>query len=146
MRVRIDRGVAEDIAKHRSGLLPPPLAEYLLAAGELDDRIDGQEIGRVAARVDEPQLMLQQIRIISRRSFRKFDGKRGSGQLLQRVLRCAAGHDDLVGILVAQLAQVEGAAYGNVSRGADGVGISTEERRVGKECVRRVRTRCSADY
>src|SRR3546814_19025936 len=126
MRVRIDRGVAEDIAKHRSGLLPPPLAEYLLAAGELDDRIDGQEIGRVAARVDEPQLMLQQIRIISRRSFRKFDGPRGSGQPLQPVLRCAAGPDDLVGIRVAQLAPVEGAAFGILSSGAAGVGIKLE--------------------
>ena len=38
-----------------------PLAEDLLAARELDDRIDREEIGRVAHLLDQPELMVEQL-------------------------------------------------------------------------------------
>src|SRR3546814_17565721 len=41
---RIDRGDAEDIANHRIGRRPPPLAEYLLAAGDL--RSEERRVGK----------------------------------------------------------------------------------------------------
>ena len=46
---RIDRGDAEHVADHRIGGRAAALAEDLLAARKFDDRIDGQEIRRVAA-------------------------------------------------------------------------------------------------
>jgi hypothetical protein len=45
---RIDRGDAERVADERIGGRTPALAEDVLAPGISDDRIDGEEIGRVA--------------------------------------------------------------------------------------------------
>ena len=84
--------------------------------------MDGEEIGRVAQLADQPQLMLEQVRDSARGTPSGYlRCERLPGQPLQRLLRRAARHHDLVGILVAQLAQREGAALGDVGGGADRV-------------------------
>src|SRR5690606_19332680 len=58
---RIDRGDAEAEAHRRVGRRAAPLAQdrRLAAAGEVDDLLDGQEIGRDAELADQRQLFLE---------------------------------------------------------------------------------------
>lgn len=57
--LRVDGGDAQHIADGAVGGRAAPLAEDLLAAGEADDGVHGQEVGRVAQRLDQAQLMAQ---------------------------------------------------------------------------------------
>ncbi len=102
---RIDRGDAEHVADHRIGGRTAALAENALAARELHDRMDGEEIGRVTPAGDQLQLMLQQIGMgLAGTPSGNLATIARPGQPLQRVLRRPPGHHDLVRILVAQLA------------------------------------------
>ena len=113
---RIDRGDAEHVADHRIGGRAPALAEDLLAAGELDDRIDGEEIGRVAPVGDQPQLMLEQLaHSACGGAVREFGRERGPGQPLQRLLRrAAASSRSRRDIGSSSSRKREGAALGDV--------------------------------
>ena len=67
--------------------------------------------------------MLQQIGIVLRDAVGEFGGERGPGQPLQRVLRRAARHHDLVGILVARARaseKVQRSAMSALARTASG--------------------------
>src|SRR5688500_19491767 len=72
--------------------------------------------------------MLEQVGISLWNPIGKASRERLEGQMLERGLRRAAGHDDLVGILIAELAKREGAAFGDVKAGADRVGEGGEAR------------------
>src|SRR3546814_20046105 len=54
---RVDRGESEQEADAAVRRRPAPLAQYAAAPALGDDRIDGQEIGRVAEPADQAQLM-----------------------------------------------------------------------------------------
>ncbi len=86
----------------------------------------GEEIRRVAKLVDEPQLMIDLVVI----GFRQAMGKHLLGccisQRCQRLLRGAAFHHLLIGILILDLAQVESALVGNICAGLYGVGKGGE--------------------
>src|SRR5688572_19308127 len=101
MRGRVDRGDAEHEADHRIGRRAAALAEDPLAARISDDRVHGQEITGAVELPDQLQLMLQYVAVIFGGAFRESGGKRIPGEPFERVLRAAARHDYLVGILMA---------------------------------------------
>ncbi len=100
-----------------------PLAEDLLAERELDDRIDGEEIGRIAHLLDQPEFVREQILMLLRRLAGELVLEAVPRERMQRLLRGPAEDYIFVGILVLQLAQREGAAFGDRLARAQGSGI-----------------------
>ena len=74
-------------ADRRVGSRAASLAEDALRAGEADDGIDRQEIGRVGELADQPQLVVERTRTSSGRLSGAPFRRAGPGQLLQRLLR-----------------------------------------------------------
>ena len=107
---RVDLGDAQAVADGRVGGRAPTLAQDALAARELDDVVDGQEIRLVLQVADQAQLFLDLGGDRLGHALR--EAARGAGlRLLAQVGggRVARRHD-LVRILVAQLVQREAAA------------------------------------
>jgi hypothetical protein len=71
--------------------------------------MDGEEIGSIAQAVDQSQLMVDLAAVGRGQAARKHGGSGLLGQRHQRILSAAPGHHLLIGILVADLAQIEGA-------------------------------------
>ena len=59
---RIDRGDAEAVAHRRIGRRAAALAQDVLAAGEADDVVHGEEIARVVELADQAQFLVQRLR------------------------------------------------------------------------------------
>ena len=126
---RIDRGDAEDEADDRIGRRAAPLAQDLDRAGVADDRVYGEEIRRVAHLRDEREFVFELPGIGAGRLAIEAVGERVARQAFQRFLRAAAGHDDLVGILIVEVAQREGAAFDDRLHRGERIGVSGEAAR-----------------
>ncbi len=116
----VDRGNAEHIADRAIRRRAAPLAEDFAAARLGDDRMDRQEIGGVIELADQFELMLElrpdlafdALGVALRRLLPR--------QALEFLLRRAASTADLVGILIAQFLEAEGAAVANSTVRATG--------------------------
>ena len=107
----------------------PPLAEDALASGEAHDVVHGEEVGRVAELGDERELVHQRAADLGRDALGIAPPGALPGQRLQVPLRRGAGGHRLVGILVSQLVEAEGAEAHDLQRAGDGVLVASEEPR-----------------
>jgi hypothetical protein len=123
----VDGGDAQDVADRRVGGGAAALAEDVLAAGEADDRVHGQEVGGVFQGLNQPQLVTKDRLDLVRHPFRIAPFGPFPGQALQRCLRGHARCRDLVGILVLQLFQREAAAVRDLQGARQGLGEFGEE-------------------
>ena len=123
---RIDRGHPQHEAHARVRGRATPLAQDAAAACFAHDRIDGQEIGRVTELADQSHLVADLVGISGRDVAIEHPLDRLGGELLQRVLRTQAIDQPLVGILIGQLTEIEGASPGDIDAGAERVGIITK--------------------
>ena len=119
--LRVDLGDAEAVADDRVGGAAAALAEDLLLARPADDVGDGEEVGLVLQRGDDLELaldlrpvLLEQRRVPSAIDLAAAEAPLGAGvgELAQVRGRRLAGGDDLLRILVAQLAEREAALAG----------------------------------
>jgi hypothetical protein len=127
--VRVDRGDAEAVADSRVGGRAAALAQDPARAGEADEIVHGEEIGRVIERGDQPELVLDQpAHLIRDAAWVALSGA-GPGQLLQLFLGRAAAAGELVRVLVAELVEAEGAGLGDLDRAGKRPRVIAEEPR-----------------
>ena len=126
---RIDGGDAEAIADGRVGGGAAPLAEDVLRAGEADDVLDGEEIGRIAEPGDEGKLVVECRRDLLRHALGIAPVGAEAGEPLQLLLCRAAVAGRLVGIFEAELVEAEAAGLGDRDRAGDRFGMVAEETR-----------------
>ena len=126
---RIDAGDAEAEAHRAVGGRAAALAEDVLLAGEAHDVVDGEEVARVVEPRDQRQLLDEERAHLVGDAVGIVPGGVLPGQLLQIGLRGLARRHRLVGILVAQLLEVEGDALGDLERAGDGLRDSRANRR-----------------
>ena len=126
-RLRIDGGDAEHVAHGGIGGRSPALAQDVPRSGEADDGVDGEEVGRVAERLDQAELVPQQPRRLRRHAAGKAHGGALPGQPFEVLLRGDAGLGDLVRILVAQFIEREAAAPHDLRRRCDRSRMAGEE-------------------
>ncbi len=127
--LRIDRGDAEHVADGAVGGRAAALTENVLAAGEADDRVHGQEVWRIAQRLDQAQLVLEDCRHLVGHAFGIARGSAFPGELFERLLRRQARHGRLFGILIGEFVEREAAAFGDLDRACQRLGIAAEEPR-----------------
>ena len=130
----IDGGDAEAVADRGVRRGAPALAEDAAAAGEADQIVDGEEVGRVVQLLDQRQLVGHGLAHVLGYASWKAIGRIAlprarPGQVHQLLLRAAALAGGLVGILVAQLVEGEVAARGDLQGPRDGLGIGPEQPR-----------------
>ena len=121
---RINRSDAQQIADDRIGRRAAPLAQYrrILRAGEFDDVMDSEEIGRIAELADKREFLRQQRAPFGRQAIWVM-GMRGlHHHMLQPVLRVPAFGHWLVRIFVAELAKIELHSFKQGLRRGDGFG------------------------
>ena len=116
---RVDRGDAQQIADAAVGGRSAPLAQDAASPAFRDDRIHGQEIGRIAELTDQGQLMVDLVAVALRDAVGKFGRRRFLSQRDQGFLRGSPLDHLLIGILILDLAEVEGALRGDVGAGLD---------------------------
>ena len=107
---RVHLGDAEAVADRRIGGGAAPLAEDVLAAGETDDVVDGEEEVLVAQFGNEFQLLLDEFPDLRRHPGRPALARPGFGELAQMRRRRQHRRHQFAGILVAQFVQAERAA------------------------------------
>ncbi|MNQ46345.1 hypothetical protein D3C85_601580 [compost metagenome] len=113
---RVDFGDAQDVAHRRVGRRAAALAEDALGAGELDDIVHSEEIALIAQLGDQPQLLLGLFAALRRDAPGPTPTHALLGQLAQPGGRRMACRHQLAGVLVTQLAEVEGAARSDAQR------------------------------
>ncbi len=89
--------------------------------------MDGEEIARVGQFLDEAQLVLDLLAHLRWNAFGIALRRALPGEMDEVLLRRAALRHDLVGIFVAQLAEAEAAALGELHRARHGLGIIAEQ-------------------
>ena len=83
----IDRGDAEDIAHRRVGRRAAALAQDAARAGEGDDAVHGQEVGRVFEALDQAELVAQGLGDVVGQAFGVTSDGAFEGQLFEGCLR-----------------------------------------------------------
>ncbi len=124
---RIDRGDAEHVADGAVGGRTATLTEDVLAAGEADDRVHRQEVWRIAQRLDQAQLVLEDCRHLVGQAFGISLGSAFPGEFFERLLRRQTRHGCLFRILVGKLVEREAAAFGDAKVRAKRLGIAAKE-------------------
>jgi hypothetical protein len=123
---RGDGGDAEAVADDRVGGRAAALAEDAAGAGELDDVVDGEEVGLVLQLPDERELVFHE----------RLHAVGGAGGVAPfqalvgeaaEALGCRLSGGDLGGVFVAQLVEGECEPRGDVARAVDGVFVAVEE-------------------
>ena len=118
----IDRGDGQGITDHRIGGRAAALAKNALAAGELHNVVNGQEIMRDMALGDEAQLLFRQLRHMHRRAARIAPSQSGFGQIAQMLVGSFAARHRLARIALAQLRQGESDLIGKAQVSATASG------------------------
>ena len=126
---RIDLGYPETKAHRGIRRRAPPLAQDwgLLAAGKVDDLLDGQKIGGDVEFADQLEFFLERFLDIAAQAFGITPFCAFPGLLSQVFLRCYAVRKGLFRVFVFQLFQPEGAGIGHRARRRDGVRPAGEE-------------------
>ena len=117
---RVDRGDPKHIADGAVGGRTAALAEDLAPPRLGHDRMHGQEIGGIVEVCDEFQLMLELLPDLPVDPFRITKWCLLPGEALEFLLRRPPGHLDLIGILVFELFETEGAARRQLHAARDG--------------------------
>ena len=125
--LRGDFGDADDIADERIGRRAAPLAQNAARAGELDDMMDGEEIGLVFERADDRELMLDRLRHRLRHAAGIAPARAVLRETAQSLLRRAVEPQGLVGIFVFQALEVEGELREEAARRLDRLRIGAQE-------------------
>ena len=125
--VGIDAGDAEHEADRRVGGGAPALTENVLRSCEGHDGVHRQEIGRVAQRLDQAELVLEEAHHLVRHAFGIAARRPFPGELLERLLGGEARHRLFFGILVGELFKREAALLGDRDRPRQSVGIAAEQ-------------------
>ena len=126
---RIDRGDPEAVADRRVRRRAAPLAQDLLAARETDDVVDGQKIGRVVELIDQREFPVEAGADFFRHAGGKIDARALLHEIDEMGVRCLAGRNRLVGILVFELVERECAGLGDLDRAREGRLVSGEKPR-----------------
>ena len=113
---RINLGNAECVTHRRIGRRTPPLAQDALPARELDDVMDGEEVGLVAQFGDQFELLPDLLRHFVWHAARIAHLKPLLDLGAQIGGRRLAGRHDLLGVFVAQFVERETAEAGNAHR------------------------------
>ena len=124
---RVDGGDAEAVADRGVGGGAPPLAEDALLPGEAHDVVHGEEIGGVAEPGNEPEFVRQGVMDLGRDAFGVGPPGAFPGQRFQMPLRRAAVGHRLVGILVSQLVEAEGAQFDDLESAGEGLLAAPEQ-------------------
>ncbi|MNQ88920.1 hypothetical protein D3C85_1042100 [compost metagenome] len=111
---RVDLGDAQGVAHRRVGRRTAALAENLLAAGEAHDVMDGEEVTLVTQLGNQRQLALDQVAGLLRHALRPAPGHALLAQMAQPGRGRLPLRDQFTRVLIAQLAEVEPAAPGDV--------------------------------
>ena len=117
--LRIDLGDAEHETDGGIGGRAAPLGQDAALAGETDDVVDGEKIGRVAEFGDELQFMVEGGPDLGRNPGGIALARAFFGQDFQSLLRGGGAAGGLVGILITQLFQAEGQPFHHGFRFAD---------------------------
>ncbi len=123
----IDIGDAEAIAHGRIRRRAAPLAQDLLAAGEVHDVVHGEEVGGKAQLADELQLMRNLLGDLLRHACRIAPRRPFPSQALELLLRRHAVGTGLVGIFVAQLGEAKAAALDDLHAACHRAGMIAEQ-------------------
>ena len=123
----VDGGDAKAIADCRIGRRAAPLAQDALLAGETDDVVDGQEIGRVVELGDQAQFMVDQHFDLGRQAVRITPGGALPGAMGQFGLHVAPAGGQFVGIFIAQRVEGKATGVGDLDGARDGRRIVTEQ-------------------
>ncbi|MPL91562.1 hypothetical protein SDC9_37637 [bioreactor metagenome] len=121
-----DIGDAERPADDRIRRRAAALTQDRAGAGEGDDVVDGEEIGRIAELADQSEFLAGKGVIALGDARGAAPGQTLVGQPFEPGLRRLAVLD-LVGVLIAELAQIEGAARRDLQRAADRGGVAAEQ-------------------
>ena len=125
--VGLDGGDAERVAQGGVGRRAAALAQDLLGLREADDLVDREEVGRVAEPRDQPELVRDLLPHVPRRAAGPAlqHGRRGAPA--QRLLRRQPLVQDLVRVLVGQVAHGEAAGRHDAHRRVHRVLVPGEE-------------------
>ena len=126
---RVDGGDPQAEADHRVGRRAPSLAEDALGPRPADDVVDGQEVVGEAQLLDQVQLVGDGPALGLAHARLEAPGRPLPGQVAQVLHGGLARRDRLVGILVAQLRQVEADPAGDLQAALDGAGEAGEQAR-----------------
>ena len=110
---RVDLGDAQGKAHRRVGRRAASLAENALASGERDDVLHGEEITFITQLGDQAQFLVDQLPNLVTRTFGPTLANPALGQYPQPRDPAVALWHKFTWVLVAQLAQVEGATPGD---------------------------------
>ena len=127
LRAGIDRGDPEHIADRRVGRRSPALAEDVLRAGEADDGVHRQEVGRVVELLDQGELVPQAGADLVGQALGVARRRPLPGQLLQRLLWAQRRIVAFLGVLVGEFVEREAAAVGDLEGARERLGIAAEE-------------------
>jgi hypothetical protein len=104
----IDLGDAETEAHRRIGRRAAPLAQNLFLAGEADDVVDGEEVGRVLQLGNQLELAVETLPHLVGNAAGITAGGADESEMDERILRRGETLDILVGIFVFELVEREG--------------------------------------
>ena len=107
---RIDRGDAQDVADSAIRGAAAALAKNVLRPRKAHDRMDGQEVRRVAQLLDEIEFVAKGLDHVVGKPLGIPPGRAFPGQTFQGLLRGERGVGALLGILVRQFVEREAAA------------------------------------
>ena len=126
---RVDGGDAEHVADGGIGGRAPALAEDAFRAGEADDLLDGEEVGRISQLGDESKLVSQcLLDLLRHRVAVALEGTE-PGQAFQLLMRRAAVISGLDRVVVGQLVEREAAAADDLEAALQRLWPVTEEPR-----------------
>src|SRR3546814_2311569 len=98
---RVDRSDAQEEADAAVRGAPAPLTQDAAAPAFGDDRVHGQEIGRIAKLANQPQLMIDLLAICLRHTVRKHARRAFLGERRERFLGGAPRHHFPIGTWIA---------------------------------------------
>ncbi|MNP17634.1 hypothetical protein D3C76_1100720 [compost metagenome] len=111
--IRVEFGDAKGETHRRIGCRAATLAKDVLVAGEGDYVVDGEEIAFVAKFGDQPEFFFDGLAHLRRGAIGPALADAFFGQFAQPTGRGVSIRNQFVGVVVAQLLEIEGAAFGD---------------------------------
>jgi hypothetical protein len=123
----IDRGDPQDVADSAIRGAAAALAKNVLRPRKVHDRMDGQEVWRIAQPLDQIEFVAKGLDHIVGQPLGIPPGRAFPGQTFQGLLRGERGIRALLGILVRQLVEREAATLHDFDRSRQRIGIACEQ-------------------